>query len=136
MTAELPPYAVFFAGALLAAVAPRQLLKAVLLLVPVIAGLQLLWVAEGLVLTVPVMGYELIPYRVDRLSLLFGYIFTLAAFIGIVFSLHLRDRLQHVSGLVYSGSALGAVLAGDLITLFVFWELAAITDNRDKGVHD
>jgi multicomponent Na+:H+ antiporter subunit D len=127
MIADLPPFAVFFIGALLVALAPARLQKVLLLLVPVIAGLQLLYMPQDHVTALPVMGYELVPYRVDRLSLLFGYIFTLAAFIGIVFSLHLRDRLQHVSGLVYAGSALGAVFAGDLITLFVFWELAVIS---------
>jgi multicomponent Na+:H+ antiporter subunit D len=127
MWANLPPVAVFFTAALLGSVAPARLHKGLLLLTPVVAGLQLLWVPEGLLLAVPVMDYELIPYRVDRLSLLFGYIFTLAAFIGIVFSLHLRDRTQHVAGLVYAGSALGAVLAGDLISVFVYWELAAVS---------
>jgi multicomponent Na+:H+ antiporter subunit D len=127
MIGSLPPFAVFFAGALLVALAPARLQKVLLLLVPVIAGLQLLGMPEEQLTAIPVMGYELMPYRVDRLSLLFGYIFTLAAFISIVFSLHLRDRVQHVSGLVYAGSALGAVFAGDLITLFVFWELAAVS---------
>jgi multicomponent Na+:H+ antiporter subunit D len=127
MWANLPPFAVFFTGALLVAVTPARLHGSLLLLVPVIAGLQLLGVPEGHVLAVAVMDYELIPYRVDRLSLLFGYIFTLAAFIGMVFSLHLRDRTQHVAGLVYAGSALGAVLAGDLISVFVYWELAAVS---------
>ncbi|MDH3899782.1 MAG: proton-conducting transporter membrane subunit, partial [Gammaproteobacteria bacterium] len=126
MWASLPPFAIFFIGALLVAVVPARLQKG-LLLVPVVGGLQLLGIPENHVIVFPTMGYELVPYRVDRLSLLFGYIFTLAAFICIVFSLHLRDRIQHVSGLVYAGSALGAVFAGDLITLFVFWELAAIS---------
>jgi multicomponent Na+:H+ antiporter subunit D len=127
MIASLPPFAVFFTGALLVALAPARLHKGLLLLVPVVAGLQLLEIPKDHVIAVTAMGHELIPYRVDRLSLLFGYIFTLAAFISIIFSLHLRDRLQHVSGLVYAGSALGAVFAGDLITLFVFWELTAIS---------
>ncbi|MEN8107948.1 MAG: Na(+)/H(+) antiporter subunit D, partial [Pseudomonadota bacterium] len=127
MTASLPLFAVFFTGALLVALAPARLQKGLLLFVPMAAGLQLLGMPEDHAIVFTVMGYELMPYRVDRLSLLFGYIFTLAAFIGIVFSLHLRDRLQHASALVYAGSALGAVFAGDLITLFVFWELTAIS---------
>ncbi len=127
MIASLPLFAVFFTGALLVALAPARLHKGLLLLVPVAGGLQLLGMPEDHTMVFTVMGYELMPYRVDRLSLLFGYIFTLVAFIGIVFSLHLRDRLQHVSGLLYAGSALGAVFAGDMITLFVFWELTAIS---------
>ena len=127
MLNSLPPFALFFAGALIVAVVrgwPRYVL---LLLIPVASGLTLLGVAEGTSVQLAVLGYELTPFRADRLSLLFGYLFHIAAFLAIVFSLHLRDTLQHVSGLLYAGSAIGAVFAGDLISLFVFWELLAIS---------
>jgi multicomponent Na+:H+ antiporter subunit D len=127
MTSSVPPFVVFFAAALLAAMLPGRSRIIVLVLAPLVSGFQLIEVPEGLRVTVPVMGYELTPYRVDRLSLLFGYVFNLAAFLGIVFSLHVRDRWQHVAGLFYAGSAVGAVLAGDLVTFFVFWEIAAIS---------
>ncbi len=127
MIAELPPFAVFFAGAPLVMLLRGRLQQGLLLLIPLLSAALLLGVPEGLVVKVQLMGYELTPYRTDRLSLLFAYVFNLAAFIGIVFSLHLHDRLQHVAALIYSGSALGAVLAGDLISVFVYWELAAIS---------
>ena len=73
------------------------------------------------------LNYELTLVRVDRLSILFGYLFHLATFIGVIYSLHVKDTVQDVSGILYSGSALGAVFAGDLITLFIFWELLALT---------
>ena len=127
MMTSLPPFALFFAGALVAALVrgwPRCVL---LLLIPVAGGLTLLGVSEGTTVHVAFLGYELTPYRVDRLSLLFGYLFHIAAFLAIIFSIHVRDTLQHVAGLLYAGSAIGAVFAGDLITLFVFWELLAIS---------
>jgi multicomponent Na+:H+ antiporter subunit D len=127
MITSLPPFAIFFTGALLLALAPARLQQLLLLLVPVITGLQLLTIPDDQAIGIVAMGYDLVVHRTDRLSLLFGYIFTLAAFISALFSLHLRDRLQHVAGMVYAGSALGAVFAGDLITLFVFWELAVIS---------
>ena len=86
MTAELPPFAVFFTGALLVALAPVRLQKVLLLLTPVVAGLLLLGMPGDDMMVMTAIGYELIPHRVDRLSLLFSYIFTLAAFISIVFS--------------------------------------------------
>ena len=73
------------------------------------------------------LEFELALLRTDRLSLLFGYLFHIAAFIAVIFALHVRDTTQHVAGLLYAGSALGAVFAGDLITLFIFWELLAIS---------
>jgi len=127
MLTSLPPFALFFAGALVVALLRGWPRYALLLLIPVAGGLALLGVSEGTTVHVAILGYELTPYRVDRLSLLFGYLFHIAAFLAIVFSLHLRDTLQHVSGLLYAGSAIGAVFAGDLITLFVFWELLAVS---------
>ena len=70
---------------------------------------------------------DLAIVKIDDLSLLFGYLFHLAALIAVIYSLHLKDSVQQVAGLIYAGSALGAVFAGDFITLFVFWELLAVS---------
>ena len=78
-------------------------------------------------MTGSVGGLELTYLRVDKLSLIFGYLFHIAAIIAAVYSLHLRDRLQLVTGMMYAGAAIGVVFAGDLLTLFVFWELLAVT---------
>jgi multicomponent Na+:H+ antiporter subunit D len=127
MSAEIPPFIVFLGGSLLAGLTRGRLRSGLMVLVPLFSGLQLAGMQEGQLLTLQVMGLELVPWRVDRLSLLFAWVFHIAAFTGIVFSLHVRDRLQHAAGLLYAGSALGAVFAGDLITLFVFWELLTIS---------
>jgi multicomponent Na+:H+ antiporter subunit D len=127
MTFELPPFLPFFIGALLVATTRGPLRRAIALLVPVIGGVLLVGTEHGVHWRLTVLGEELSPWRVDRLSLLFGYLFHIAAFLGVVFSLHVRGRLEHVSGLVYAGSALGAVFAGDLVTLFVFWEIMAVS---------
>ena len=74
-----------------------------------------------------IFGYQLTLVRVDALSLAFGYIFHIAAFLAALYSLHVRDGIQHAAGLVYVGSAVGAVFAGDLITLFVYWEITAVS---------
>ncbi len=124
---ELFPALPMFVAALLASVVGRRLRTLVLLLGPVLGGLLLWQMPLGTEVSYRLMGMELTPVRVDRLSLLFGYLFHLAAFIAVVYSLHIKDRLQDVSALVYAGSAVGAVFAGDLITLFVFWELLAVS---------
>ena len=126
-TTELPPFVPFFVGALLVVLTRGYVRQALLLLVPILGGLQLLGVESGTYWELRFLDYTLTPYRVDRLSLLFGYLFHIAAFLGILFSLHVRDTRQQVAALLYAGSALGAVFAGDLISLFVFWELLAIT---------
>jgi len=82
---------------------------------------------EGMVWQWTFLNFEITPLRIDRLSLLFGYLFHIAALIGIIFSLHVKSTLQQSTSLIYAGSALGAVFAGDLLTLFIFWEFLALS---------
>lgn len=129
---NLPPFVIFFIGALLVPVIPRGWPRNILLLlIPILGGLNVIGLTDGSLIQIAAFDYQLTPFRADRLSLLFGYLFHIAAFIGIIYSLHLgkeeADTPQHVSALIYAGSALGAVFAGDLITLFIFWELLAIS---------
>ena len=123
----MPPFLPFFIGALIAAFTRGHLRSAILLAIPVISALHLWTVPEGIHLQFAFLDYQLAPYRVDKLSLMFGYVFHIAAFIAIIYSLHVRDTVQQVSAMLYAGSGLGAVFAGDLLTLFVFWELLAFT---------
>ena len=124
---ELPPFVLFYVAAILAAVLPHRLRQVLMLLVPAVGGLAISNLPAGSLIQVDIMSLSLEPLRVDRLSILFGYLFHIAAFLGVLFSLHLRDRLQHVAGLLYAGSALGAVFAGDYVSLFLFWEMLALT---------
>ncbi|MEZ9161710.1 Na(+)/H(+) antiporter subunit D [Shewanella sp. 10N.286.55.A9] len=124
---ELPPFVLFIIGGLIAATTRGKLRGALMIAIPVISGLHLWTVPEGIHLQLMFLDYELVPYRADKLSLMFGYIFHIAAFIGIVYSLHVKDTVQQVAAMLYAGSAIGAVFAGDLLTLFVFWELLAFT---------
>jgi multicomponent Na+:H+ antiporter subunit D len=128
---SLPPFVIFFVGALLVALTRGHVRRGLLLLIPVVGAVNLLQIEAGTVVEVGFLGYSLVPLRVDKLSLLFGYLFHLAAFLGNLYALHLgKDEqagVQHTSAVLYAGAALGAVFAGDLITLFVFWELLAFT---------
>src|SRR5690606_9627498 len=64
---------------------------------------------------------------VDRLSLLFGYIFHIAAALAVIYAFHERDAVQQVAALVYAGSTIGATFAGDLFSLLVYWEGTAVS---------
>ena len=124
---DLPPFLPLLIGAIAAGFLRGHLRAAVMLAAPILGGLLLLTLEPGTAWTVSLMGYTLEPVRVDKLSLLFGYLFHLAAFIAVIYSLHIKDTIQHFAGLSYAASAVGAVFAGDLLTLFVFWELLALT---------
>ncbi len=132
MWIDVPPFLPLFVGAFLVALAPRGRSRAVILLgIPLLGGLNLIGARPGVHLELHFLDYTLTPVRVDRLSLLFGYLFYIASFIGNLFALHLKkdddDTTQHAAALLYAGSAVGAVFAGDFLTLFVFWELLAFT---------
>ncbi len=73
------------------------------------------------------LGIQLTPMRVDELSLVFASVFALITLVGAVYALHVKDTTQHVAALGYAGSAMGVVFAGDLVTLYVFWELMVFT---------
>jgi len=124
---EIPPFLPFFIGALIAAVTRGNVRNIIMVAIPIVSGLHLWMVPEGVHLQFAFLDYQLVPYRADKLSMMFGYVFHIAAFIGIIYSLHVRDTMQQVAAMMYAGSGLGAVFAGDLLTLFVFWELLAFT---------
>jgi len=128
MSSPILPALIFFVGAAVVAVLRGRVQATVALLVPVAGAVNLLFnVAHGQFWQVDLFQYHLTMMRVDDLSTLFGYLFHLAAFIGIVFAWHVRDTVQRVAALLYAGGAVGAVYAGDLITLFIFWEVLATT---------
>jgi len=121
------PFIIFFAGALLAMVTRGTLRSVIMLLIPLVGAYNLYLTPMDAEVGVGLFDYYLILHRVDKLSLIFGYLFHLAAFLSVIYSLHIRDTTQHVAGLIYAGSALGAVFVGDMITLFVFWEMLALS---------
>lgn len=127
MIDPVPPVAIFIVGALIVPFLRGQVRAAFLLLIPVVAFVSLLALTEGIRWSVGFLGYDLVFGRVDKLSLAFAYIFTIISFIGILYALRVKESGQHVAALFYAGGALGAVFAGDLITLFVFWELMAVS---------
>ncbi len=127
MTDPVPPVIIFVVGALLVPFIKGSWKSAFLLAIPVVGLLNLISIGEGTHWVVGFLDYRLVFGRVDRLSLLFGYIFHIISFIAILYSLHVKDNLQLMAGLVYAGSALGAIFAGDLLSFFVFWEMLTVS---------
>jgi len=124
---QIPTAYLFFAAAIVLLALPKGPLRAgLLLVVPVIAAWQIWTIPLGMHYAVPLFGFELELMRVDKLARVFGLIFSLAAFLGNLYAWHVRDTVQQVAALLYAGSAIGAVFAGDLITLFFYWEGTAV----------
>ncbi len=101
--------------------------KALSLAAPVAALALWLNAEVGTYGVVTLGGFTLETLRFDPLSRIFGLVFIIAAFLNGVYALHDRNRAQNACALVYAGAGVGAVFAGDLITLFLYWELTAIS---------
>ena len=121
------PGLVLIFGAWLIPLLRGPLRKVAMLAVPAAAFVLCLTGAEGTYGQASFLGEELVFGRVDGLSSIFSIVFSLMALIGMVFALHVDDDAQHVSALVYAGGALGVTFAGDFLSLYVFWELMAIS---------
>ena len=94
--------------------------------IPIVAFGWTLGLNPGDRFEVAIFEVSLVVLRVDNLSLVFAYIFEIATLLSIIYAWHIRDAVQQIAGLIYSGAAIAAVFAGDLITLFVMWELTAL----------
>jgi multicomponent Na+:H+ antiporter subunit D len=127
MIAEITPALVLILGALLVPLTPQGWIRgAYMLALPALAAVHVLLLPLGEFGRLELFGLSLTTVRMDELSRPFSYIFLIASVLSVVYSLHLRDATQQVAGLIYAGGALGAVLAGDLVTLLVFWEVIAV----------
>lgn len=123
----LPPFLPLLTGAVLVSITQGRLQKFLLLLSPILSFINLLCLEHGAYYPYQLLGLDLSLVQVDKLALLFGYLFHLAALIGVIYALQVKDKIQHVAALAYAANAIGAVFAGDWISLFLFWEGLALT---------
>ena len=118
---------ILIVGSLLLPVVPSRLKKGYLLLVPLLTFLQTISMANGVFGQVQFLDWTLVFGRVDKLSAVFGYIMSLMCVIGSLYGMHVKEDAQHGAAWIYVAGSLGAIFAGDLLTLFVFWELMAFS---------
>lgn len=126
MIGEVSPGLILILGALPVPLLGGWLRAGWLLALPVLAFAQTLGLDAGTGGAVTLFDLELTTLRVDGLALAFVWAFLAALFFGTVYQLHVTDAMQPMATLIYAGSAVGAVLAGDLVTLFLFWEGTSI----------
>ncbi len=122
---NFPPAAIMILGSVLLPLIPRRIRSAAFLLFPALAFGYMIYLNSGDSLALTFLDYDLNPTRVDELSLCFGYVFVIVTFLGGIYGYHLKDTAEQVATLIYAGSSLGVVFAGDLFTLVFFWEIMA-----------
>ena len=99
---------------------PLAAIAAATALIPITRGIQ------G-TLDASVAGFELTWFRLDALSFVFVLVFGIVAVLGFLYGAHRMGPRESAAALLYAGSAMGTVLAGDWITFFVFWEAMAFS---------
>lgn len=124
---EWPPGIVLMVGAIVLPLLRGRLQTFAFLALPLLSAAHLASLSVPMEVHLDVFGYDLVPVRVDRLSMVWGIVFHIAAFLCALYAGHVRDSLQRSAALAYAGSAIAAVFAGDLITLFIFWEITAVS---------
>ncbi len=126
MISDFPPAAILILGALLVPFFKGHAKSWFVILLPAAAFYLISQLNTGNLCQVHFFGFDLTLLRVDKLSKVFGYIFTLNATAAFVYAFYLKNNTQHMAALFYIGSALGVVFAGDLVSLYFFWEIMAI----------
>ncbi len=114
-------------GALIAVLLPQTLSRWFAVILPVFLIAFLFSLNLDNYGTISFFDYRLETFRLDELSRVFGLIFLIASALGNLYALGDDvDKLQRSAALAYAGGAIAAVFAGDLITLFIFFEVAAV----------
>lgn len=126
MLAQLPPFLIYVIGALVMLTMRQRMRRVVMLAVPILGLAHLALMPEDAALTTSLLDFDLTLFERDRLTFLFTLLFNIAALIATLFSLHVKRPGQDFACLLYAAGAIGAVGAGDLLTLFTFWEVMAV----------
>ncbi len=120
------PALVLAAGAILVALTRGPVRDAVLLGTP-LATLYFIWqVPDGVAATAYFLGYTIEPLEGSAVRRLFATIFAFMAFAGSLFAFRQAKWYELSAAMLYASGAVGVSFAGDLITLFIYWELMAI----------
>jgi multicomponent Na+:H+ antiporter subunit D len=127
MTELLSPALFLVAGAALTALLRGNLRTAVIFAAP-LATLWAIWqVPDGVAATITFLDYyQLQPVEGSALRRLFATIFAIMSFAGGLYAFRQAKWYELASAQAYAAGAVGVCFAGDLITLFLYWELMAL----------
>jgi len=121
------PATALLIGGLATAVLRGRFASFVLILAPLFGLGYVASLDVGVSSTLHLFGYEILSVGVDHQAKLFGYLFHIAALLAGIYSFHVRDPWQISMGLLYAASAVGVAFAGDMLSLFLWWEALAVT---------
>ena len=129
LLSSINPGLLLVLAGIICAVTPIQRVRQVLAVATPLAAMGLLLVAphEVDLASMHIMDIDMVFYRVDNLNFIFGIAFLIAATLNGIYALHQDSIVEDSSALIYAGAAVAATFVGDFMSLFVFWELTAIS---------
>lgn len=127
MDSWIHPSIYFFLGSLLIPFVKGKAKQSLILLIPVLSIINVALMKVGFYGSYNFLGIEIVFGRVDKLSLVFAWVFVIMAFLGAIYALHVKEDGHHVAAYYYVGASIGAIFAGDYLTLFIFWEIMAFS---------
>ena len=123
---SLHPGIIMIAMGFLVMLLPRSMRKPMSIIAPVVASWAFLQMTEK-----SSLPYELSPYikmefiHMDSLAWTFMLVFCIIAVLNGIYGFSVQHRYECGMSMVYAGSVMGVILAGDCLSLIVFWEISA-----------
>ena len=121
------PSFIFLIGGIFTFLFKERLIKLIPIFTPIIAFISLASLSPGDTLSYSFLLTTLEFLHVDSLSLLFGYLFVGLAFLAFMYGIKVAKWSEYAAALFYIGSALSIIFTKDLVTLYIFWELMAVS---------
>lgn len=126
MEFNFPPGLILVLGAMALPFLKGKILQALIVLLPVVTLALVWWIPNDNIAVISFLDYQLSPVNSTPTGRLFATIFCIMAFAGGIYAMGQVKILELVAAYVYAGSAIGVTFCGDLISLFIFWEMMAI----------
>ena len=98
----------------------------VILFAPLITLWAIWQVPDGVQGTVEFLSYDIEPVEGSALRRLFATVFAIMVFVGGLYAFRIARWYELAAAYAYAAGAIGVCFAGDLITLFLYWELMAL----------
>lgn len=126
MIIDIPPGWVVILGAFLIPLLRGHLRQAAVLGLPLLALFMIWTMPVGAGWQVQLLDYTLSPIEFSSVGKVFAIVFALMTLVGGIFAMRTASTLELSAAFLYAGSAIGITSSGDLISLFIYWELMAL----------
>lgn len=121
-----PPAFIMILGALLVPMVRASMRPIVLVAIPALTLLMIWNLDDGVLLTARFLNYEVELVEASNVRRLFATIFATMCMIGGLFAFKHAKVTELSAAMAYAAGAVGVSFAGDLITMFLFWEFMAL----------